>query len=383
MSLISTTFRNVVIGLVILVAVATFLLWNRIPGPRAARVAGRTVFLATGQFLGIVAVLVTLNIAYGGLVVSWSDLMGDQSTAGAHLTGQTGAVVMNPVAKVTPRALTGTQKFTAAGNGGFVKTTLKGAKSGVTSAVYIWLPPGYSKSADKQYPVLELLHGVPDSPGAWMTQMHVAQRMNAAISTGTVHPFILVIPVVTPYPNHSSMNDNEECTDVSSTDRVETWLTQDVRTMVVDNFHAIDAASAWGLMGYSTGGFCAANLVLKHPDLYKAAVSISGYYFPESPLVTGDATLARQNDPLWAVRNTRTPAVSLLMTASAQDPVDPPSEPQQMVDAAKAGAESKSTEVQEFIAPLGGGHNQSAWEKMLPTAFRWFSQRLSGPVSPS
>lgn len=383
MSLISTALRNITIGLAILVAVATFLAWNRIPGPRAVRVAGRALFLVTGQFLGIVALLVTLNIAYGGLVVSWGDLMGNQSTAGAHMTGQAGAVALNPVAKASKRALVQSQKFTAAGNGGFVKTTLKGVQSGVTSTVYVWLPPEYAQHPDLQYPVLELLHGVPDSPGAWMTQMHVAQRMRTAISTGTVHPFIMVIPVVTPYADHSSMRDNEECTDLSSTDKIETWLTQDVRTMVLNNFRAIDAASGWGLMGYSTGGFCSANLVLKHPDSYKAAVSISGYYSPESPLVMDNSMLAQQNDPIWRVRNTRTPAVSLLMTASSQDPVDPPSEPQALIDAARAGAGSKSTEIQQYIAPLGGGHNQSAWEKMLPTAFRWLSQRLSGPVRPS
>jgi S-formylglutathione hydrolase FrmB len=290
---------------------------------------------------------------------------------------------MNPVAKVPRRGPVRTQAFSPAGNGGFVKTTLKGVKSGVTSAVYLWLPPGYARYPDLRYPVLELLHGVPDSPGAWMTKLHVAQRMRTAVSTGTVHPFILVVPVVTPYADHSSMRDNEECTDASGTDRIETWLTQDVRTMVLTNFRAIDAASGWGLMGYSTGGFCSANLVLKHPDLYKAAVSVSGYYSPESPLVTSNGTLAQQNNPLWLVRNTRTPAVSLLMTASRQDQVDPPSEPQAMIDAARAGPGSRSTEIQQYVAPLGGGHNQSAWEKMLPTAFRWLSPRLSGPVSPS
>ena len=52
-----------------------------------------------------------------------------------------------------------------------------------------------------------------------------------------------------------------------------------------------------------------------------------------------------------------------------------------MVAAAKAAPQSSSTEVQEYVAPLGGGHNQSAWEKMLPNAFQWLSQRLSAPVS--
>jgi S-formylglutathione hydrolase FrmB len=379
-SLISLTFRNGVIAATVAVALATVLLWNRIPGPRAVRAVTRALFLLAGQFLAVVALLVTVNIAAGGLIVSVGDLLGNQTTDGASMTGQAGQVTLKPVAALSTRNLTGTQKFIPSEYSGYLKTTLKGTASGVTSTVYVYLPADYAKNPNRQYPVLELLHGVPDSPGAWMAQMHAAKRLMTAVSTGTVHPFILVIPEVTPNSNHSSMDDNEECTDVSSTDKIETWLTQDVRNMVLDNFRAIGSASGWGLMGYSTGGYCAANLVLKHPDLYKAAVSISGYYSPESSLVTSNSTLAQENNPIWRIQNTRTPAVSLLMTASKQDPIDPPSEAQDMINAAKAGKQSKSTEVEQYIAPLGGGHNQSAWEKMLPTAFRWLSERLSGPV---
>jgi S-formylglutathione hydrolase FrmB len=214
-----------------------------------------------------------------------------------------------------------------------------------------------------------------------MAQMDLAMRMKQAIVSGSSSPFILVIPEVTPYQDHSSEWDNEECTDISSTDKIETWLTQDVRQMVLDNFRAVDSAVGWGLMGYSTGGFCAAKLVLKHPDLYRAAVSISGYYEPESPLLTQNTRLDQENSPQWLIAHTRTPAVSLLMTASQEDRIDPPSEPQQMIESAKAGSQSKATEVQQFIAPHGGGHNQMAWSKMLPMAFSWISQRLSGPVA--
>lgn len=383
MNLVSATFRNITIVLVFIVALATFFLWNRIPGPRAVRVAVRGVLLLTGQFFGIVALLVTLNISYGGLVVSWRDLMGDQSVDGARMTGQPGKVAMHPVARVVARPVAGTQKFSRAGNGGFVKTILRGTASGVESQVYVLTPPGYGRHPNLYYPVIELLHGVPDSPGAWMRKMHVATRLKSAVATGKTHPFILVIPNITPYTDHSSPRDNEEATDLSSRDRIETWVTRDVRTMVLNDFRAIDAPSGWGLMGYSTGGFVAANLVLKHPDLYKTAVSISGYYSPESPLVTADPDFARQNDPLWRIAHTRTAPVSLLMTASAQDPVDPPSEARQMLAAAKSGVADQATELEQYVAPLGGGHNQSAWEKMLPTAFRWSTQRLSGPVTPS
>ena len=63
---------------------------------------------------------------------------------------------------------------------------------------------------------------------------------------------------------------------------IATWITHDVRGMVLKYFRAISTADGWGLMGYSSGGFCAAKLVLQYPGLYHAAVSLSGYYTPES-----------------------------------------------------------------------------------------------------
>jgi S-formylglutathione hydrolase FrmB len=185
---------------------------------------------------------------------------------------------------------------------------------------------------------------------------------------------------VTPVAGHTWPWNNEECSNVPGDANVDAWLTHDVRSMVIDDFRAEPAADAWGLMGYSTGGFCAAKLVLQHPNRYRAAVSLSGYYVPDSQELSDDPLLDHANSPLWLVSHARTPAVSLLMTDSAQDTVDPASEAAQMIAAAKANPLAKGTDVQSFVAPLGGGHNQSAWEKMLPTAFTWLSQRLAGPT---
>ena len=50
----------------------------------------------------------------------------------------------------------------------------------------------------------------------------------------------------------------------------------------------------WGIGGYSEGGFCAANLALRHPASYGIAASMCGYYQP--PLVDGiDRSLATRS----------------------------------------------------------------------------------------
>jgi enterochelin esterase-like enzyme len=384
MSPISSSLQILTIVLAVVAAAGTGLLWNRIRGPRPVRLLARAAMLVLGEGLAALAILVWLNISNGGLVVSWQDLLGNQSTRGGVFAGQAGevahyggpAVRAQYAASVTaPR-----QQFRPAEDG-FQMTTLAGKASGITSQVFVWTPPQYAEEPHTQFPVLELLHGVWGSPEGWMGPMNVVAHLEAAEASGAVHPYILVVPEITPVAGHTTPQDNEECSDIPDDAKVGSWLTQDVRGMVLADFRAEPAAAGWGLMGYSTGGFCAAKLVLQHPDLYHAAVSLSGYYIPDSVELSDDPQLDDANSPLWLISHTRTPAVSLLMTASAQDRVDPASECTQMIAATKANPLARATEVQSFVAPLGGGHNQSAWEKMLPTAFTWLSQRLTGPTS--
>ena len=385
MSPISSSCQTVAIVLAVLFALGTPLLWNRLPGPRALRVILRLILLVSGQLLATAAILVWINIASGGLIVTWQDLLGNQSTRGGVFAGQRGEVpapVANTVTKpaLLLKAGRGHQDFGPSSNG-FQVTTLRGSASGITSQVYVWTPPQYAAHPDMRFPVLELLHGVWGSPQGWTEAMNVTAHLeDVEQSESSVHPYILVVPEVTPIPGRTRPQNNEECSDIPGDAKVGTWLTTDVRTMVLDDFRAEPQPDAWGIMGYSTGGFCAAKLVLQHPDLYRAAVSLSGYYTPDSTELIDDPALSRLNSPLYLIGHTRTPAVSLLMTASAQDPVDPASEATRMIDTARANPLARATEVQSFIAPLGGGHNQSAWEKMLPTAFTWLSQRLAGPI---
>lgn len=61
----------------ILATVAALVLWNRVQGPKAVRVVSRVGLLLGGYLTTAVAILVSVNIAYGGLIVSVSDLFAD------------------------------------------------------------------------------------------------------------------------------------------------------------------------------------------------------------------------------------------------------------------------------------------------------------------
>jgi hypothetical protein len=74
MSLTGTPFQWLTITIAIVATIAVITLWNKIRGPQPARVAGRIVLLATSYLTTAVAVLVSINIAYGGLIATWGDL---------------------------------------------------------------------------------------------------------------------------------------------------------------------------------------------------------------------------------------------------------------------------------------------------------------------
>jgi hypothetical protein len=58
----------------ILVTAAVLMLWNKVHGPRVVTGVSRFGLLLGGYAATAVAVLVSVNIAYGGLIVSVSDL---------------------------------------------------------------------------------------------------------------------------------------------------------------------------------------------------------------------------------------------------------------------------------------------------------------------
>jgi hypothetical protein len=73
-SLTGSTFQWLTICVAIAFTIAIIVLWNRIRGPRPVRLASRISLLAAGYLTTAVAILVSINIAYGGLIATWGDL---------------------------------------------------------------------------------------------------------------------------------------------------------------------------------------------------------------------------------------------------------------------------------------------------------------------
>jgi enterochelin esterase-like enzyme len=253
-----------------------------------------------------------------------------------------------------------------AGAGQIRTLTVDGPASGLRLPVHVYLPPGYSDDGSTRYPVVEALHGYPGSPTNWIKRLDVATVLNHEIRAGRMAPTVVLFPYQTPDPLLDT-----ECADLVGGARAETFLTQDVPAAVRARFPVRADAAGWGLIGYSAGGYCATDLVLRHPDEYTAAASLSGYATPG--IAIGDGSEHTTYDDLWRLAHLPVPAVSLYL-ASARTDRAPLRDTRALARAARAPLSVTTAYID------GGGHNVQTWQAMEAPAFDWLSTQLGRPI---
>ncbi|HST47878.1 alpha/beta hydrolase [Jatrophihabitans sp.] len=359
----------VVAGLgVLLCSVGLLMAWDRLAALGRARWPVRALWLGCCQLTAVLLVGLVVNHAFV-FYQSWSELFGlhpqvDQGSAGAG----TRDVALQPALLHDYRT----------GHGTVVSLPVPGTVSGVHAApATVYLPPQYGAPgyADRSFPVVELLSGFPGGPRTWMHVLHVAGVLDTLIDTGRAAPFIAVIPV----QNVASPRDTE-CVDVVHGPQVEDYLTSDVRTAVLSAFRASPAGSQWTVMGDSTGGYCALNLSLRHPDLFGAAVSIAGYDAAAHDHTTGDlfggsAVLAHQNSPLWRLQHDPVPALRVLLISTRPDRTA------YRASVRLEQAARPPLQLWQLTLPTGG-HNFTTFSAEIPVGFSWLSRQVATPLAP-
>nr|WP_240943276.1 alpha/beta hydrolase-fold protein [Planosporangium thailandense] len=257
--------------------------------------------------------------------------------------------------------------------GRLVEITITGRRSGIRLPAYVYLPPSYDSSTAR-LPVIEALAGFPGTPQTWFDVADPRKVAEKEIKAGRMPPTIMVFPVQHPSPTQDS-----ECVDAAGGAQFDTYLSLDLQDYVNAHFRTRTDRAGWGIFGFSTGGFCAANLALRHPDRYAAAVSFSGYYTAITDRTTGDlyhgdGHLRDENSPLWRVNNLPVPSLALYL-ACARDDVKGFAQLQSMAAAARS-----PLRVTTAYAPTGG-HTGGVWRVLAPAAFDWMAAQLAGPAS--
>lgn len=364
-------FALVIVGVVVF-PTATMLLWNRLPGPKAAKFGSRLGLILMSQAMAVLLAALWINNSFQ-LYYSWSDLLGNNGATGA-IQAATPQTVKTTVAAKDGRAQTdalpNAKLFSPMGtlqDGTGYQVTITGPQSKVVGTVDVWLPPQYNEAAYKneKFPVVELFPGTPGTPSTWLTAMQAPLVVSRQVAAGEQHPFVLVAAAINVDGRH-----DPDCSNIPGGPQVATWLTTDVRNLVLSSYRVSSSRDSWGLMGYSEGGLCAAKLALQYPNDYAAAVSISGDDHPDGDLLKPGTTAYNLNSPIWLVKHHKPVNVALLLTGTQQDS-DVASEA-----AAMANAVRSPTTVATLISQRGG-HNIGVWKSVEPPSFEWLSEHLT------
>jgi enterochelin esterase-like enzyme len=365
-----TSSATLAVGALLAIAapLACLLLWNRL-GPRAwQRVSGRTALVLTCQASAVLLVGLLVNRQYV-FYTSWSELLGQPA-----LTSTASTVPIHRVDRVYAHQLRGAFHR---GQGMVIPWVIPGRSSGLPALpALVYLPAAYGNPASRStlFPVVEMLDGVPGTPQTWLGPLRLKRILDARIASGQSLPFIAVMPT-----QNVELPRDTQCVNVVGGPKVDTYLTEDVHRSVIAGLRVARDRSGWALMGYSTGGYCAVNLAMRHPDLFSAAVSLSGYSGPASDpsvgnLFGGSTALRDHNTPVWEAAHWSGHNLSMLVITSRRDRSS-------YRDTVRLAAAVHAPLHMSTILLGAGGHNAGLWSAMEPVAFNWLSRQLTPPLA--
>ncbi len=266
------------------------------------------------------------------------------------------------------------------------QTSVTGVRSHLTRDVYVYLPPQYFQKKYRHYkfPVIELLHGSPGNPQAWVDVMSVIPTFLNLLVAHPTDAAVLVMPDTDGGQQYAL-----QCLNNPGGIQDMTFVALDVPAAIARIARVQPPGRAWGLAGYSEGGYCAANIALQDPAGYGAAGVMSGYFAPiRSQVPAGNKPRGKPrpvnvflgypnlqfiNTPRAYV--TRVPINDVLpafwLAAGAQDKQD-------VVAAAnfKQLLQTRVANVPLVLIP-GGGHQGSVWRAALNPMLSWMTPQLA------
>ncbi|MFJ6729691.1 alpha/beta hydrolase [Streptomyces sp. NPDC091281] len=368
---------NKVLLLAVLTAVLLFVgtVWQ---WPRLARLTWWTVIARVGLLL---ATQVTLFAAIGlaanqafGFYASWADLFGKE-------TGQ-GVVVDHAGRTAGQLKVVDTQRVEGGGRdpraaGQIQEIDVNGRTTRIASPAYVYLPPEYFDPAQKMrtFPAAVVLTGYPGTARSLVDKLDYPRVARELAADGRMRPMILVMMRPTVAPPRDT-----ECVDVPGGPQTESFFAKDLPEAVTAHYRVARGPGSWGVIGDSTGGYCALKLALHHPRVYAAGAGLSAYYKAPTDATTGDLfqgdrTRRNEADLRWFIKHRPAPDTSLLVTSSKVGESNYKAT-LKFIDKVKA---TNRTRISSIILE-SGGHNFNTWRREIPPTLEWISGRLGGPI---
>jgi enterochelin esterase-like enzyme len=254
----------------------------------------------------------------------------------------------------------------------------------IRRSVYVYLPPQYFQPAYRNYrfPAIELLHGFPGTPQDWITVVGVTTMMQQLVNSGQAKPAVLVMPDA-----NGGRAVSLQCLNQFNGPQDATYLAQDLPRYISQKLRVEAPGPAWGIAGYSEGGFCAANLGLKYGNRFGFAGVLSGYFQPSDnqlgnpPRMVnpfgGSTKVRRENTPddlvLSLPPGTKIPQFWLGVGSGDHSDYKNAQVFEQLLQTRQPGVLLK-------VVP-GGGHTMFTWRALMPPLLEWMTPQLADQVA--
>jgi enterochelin esterase-like enzyme len=257
----------------------------------------------------------------------------------------------------------------AAQDGYTLHMYVRGRLSHIRRSVFVYLPPQYFQPSYRTYrfPAIELLHGFPGQPQDWITVVGVTTTLQDLIGAGLAQPAVLVMPDA-----NGGRAISLQCLNQVRGPQDATYLAEDLPASISQVLRVQPPGPAWGIAGYSEGGFCAANLGLKYGRRFGYSGVLSGYFSPSDNQFGHPARLVNPFGGSGRLKRANTP-VDLVHSLRAGTPV-----PQFWLGVGSGDrSDLKNAEVFEQLLQVrqpgvtlkivrGGGHTMFTWRAMTP-----------------
>ncbi|MFI6966831.1 alpha/beta hydrolase [Streptomyces sp. NPDC050149] len=366
---------NAVLILAITLAVALFAVtiwcWPRLARRGVPVLFGRVGLLLATQVAVFVSVGLMANnsfLFYG----SWADLFGQKQDLGVVTDHAQGTLAEKNIVRVGTRRPDVPGGSRPASAGRIDKVVVAGRSSGIETSAYVYLPPEYFQEAyaRRKFPAVVVLTGYPGTAENLIKGLDYPKTSLQRVRAGRSQPMILVMLRPTVAPPRDT-----ECVDIKGGPKTETFFADDLPSAVSAAYRVGRHARNWGIIGNSTGGYCALKIGLHHPGRFTASAGLSAYYkAAEDPttgdLFHGDRRARERADLLWSLDHRPQPESSFLVTTSRRGEAN-------YAATRKFVAKVKRPARVSSIVLDSGGHNFNTWRREIPAALEWMSSRLS------
>jgi enterochelin esterase-like enzyme len=133
----------------------------------------------------------------------------------------------------------------------------------VDREVSVFLPPSYKKDKHRHYPVVYGLHGIGlrPEPEEWANIIHVPQTIEGAFALGSKEMIVVL-------PDANTVYGGSMYSSSMTTGDFERFIYHDLVSYIDAHYRTIPDRLSRGLVGHSMGGYGAARIAMKHPDVF-------------------------------------------------------------------------------------------------------------------